>query len=100
VHVLARELPVLASPDPEQGPVGFVAGAIDLVYRDPATRQLVVVDFKTDRRASRERAHAYARQGAVYQRALRDALGLAELPRFELWWLHADRIEASGASSA
>ena len=37
------------------------------------------------------RAAVYQRQ---YQRALREALGLAYTPRFELWFLHADhRIE-------
>jgi hypothetical protein len=36
--VIARELPLLIPADPEgEGPVGFVAGAIDLLYRDPAT---------------------------------------------------------------
>jgi ATP-dependent exoDNAse (exonuclease V) beta subunit len=96
--VVARELPVLLPPaHDERGPVGFVAGAIDLVHRDPETGQLVVVDYKTDRVETpaqiAERAKAYAPQGAEYQRALRDALGLAAPPRFELWFLHAGHRE-------
>jgi ATP-dependent exoDNAse (exonuclease V) beta subunit len=97
-HVVARELPVLLPPEhPDTGPVGFVAGAIDLVHRDPATGELVVVDYKTDRVETdaeiAERAKAYAAQGAEYQRALREALGLDAPPRFELWFLHAGRRE-------
>jgi ATP-dependent exoDNAse (exonuclease V) beta subunit len=73
--------------------VGFVAGAIDLVHRDPATGELVVVDYKTDRVETDAeiagRARSYAAQGAEYQRALREALGLDAPPRFELWFLHA-----------
>ena len=97
-HVVARELPVLLSPErPDAGPVGFVAGAIDLVHRDPATGELVVVDYKTDRVETdaeiAERAKAYAAQGAEYQRALREALGLDAPPRFELWFLYAGQRE-------
>jgi hypothetical protein len=72
-----------------------VAGAIDLVYRDPATGELVVVDYKTDRIETKaeiaERARVYAAQGAEYQRALREALRLDAPPRFELWFLYAGR---------
>ena len=35
----------------------------------------------------------YAAQGRSYQRALRDAMQLDEDPRFELWFLDADRVE-------
>jgi ATP-dependent helicase/nuclease subunit A len=99
-RVVARELPTLSPPKPgDAEPVGFVAGAIDLLYRDPASGEFVVADFKTDRVADRdeealaERARAYAAQGAVYTRAVQEALGLDERPRFELWFLDADRIE-------
>jgi ATP-dependent helicase/nuclease subunit A len=104
-HVLARELPVLLPPPvSDAGPVGFVSGAIDLVYRDPDTNELVVVDYKTDRVETdedhAERAKGYAAQGAQYRRALQEALGLAELPRFELWFLHSGRcVDQSGAST-
>jgi len=95
-HVVARELPVLL-PAGESEATGFVAGAIDLVYRDPASGELVVVDYKTDRLGTQElapeRLAAYARQGAAYQRALRDALALERAPRFELWLLDADRCQ-------
>lgn len=96
-HVLARELPVLLPPGVSDGPVGFVSGALDLVYRDPASGRVVIADYKTDDVAGegevRERVAAYALQGAVYRRALQEALGLAEAPRFELWFLHTGRIE-------
>jgi ATP-dependent helicase/nuclease subunit A len=97
-RVVARELATLSPPElGDDGPVGFVAGAVDLLYRDPASDALVVADFKTDRiadeRSLSERAHSYASQGAVYTRAIQQALGLAERPRFELWFLDVGRIE-------
>jgi ATP-dependent exoDNAse (exonuclease V) beta subunit len=71
--------------------VGFVVGTLDLVYRDPETERLIVVDFKTDEvndpRDLDEKKQRYAGQGAVYQRALREALALDYTPRFELWML-------------
>jgi ATP-dependent exoDNAse (exonuclease V) beta subunit len=86
---------VIVPGDGPEGAVGSTAGVLDLVYRDPASGELVVVDYKTDRVESpeelSERARRYAPQGAVYQRALRDALALAYTPRFELWFLAADR---------
>jgi ATP-dependent exoDNAse (exonuclease V) beta subunit len=96
--VVARELPVLLPPsDDADGAVGFVAGSIDLVYRDPDSGEWVVVDYKTDRVAGAaeiaERVARYTGQGRAYQRAVRDALGLDALPRFELWFLEADRVE-------
>jgi ATP-dependent helicase/nuclease subunit A len=94
--IVCRELPLLAPPHGETGPVGYVAGVVDLVYREPDTGRLVVVDYKTDRVATpaelEERSLVHRRQGEVYQRALRDALGLDYLPRFELWYLRADEI--------
>ncbi|MDD5564023.1 MAG: UvrD-helicase domain-containing protein [Thermoanaerobaculaceae bacterium] len=95
-HVVARELAVVLPPrDEPASPVGFVSGAIDLVYRDLETGELVVADFKTDDVTGAEldaRAAAYAPQGAVYRRALAEALRLPRPPRFELWFLHAGVI--------
>jgi ATP-dependent helicase/nuclease subunit A len=101
-NILARELQVLL-PAPEdgreeEGPVGFISGAIDLLYREESdgTDRFVIVDYKTDDiRSDAEleaRTAAYAPQGAHYTRAIRDALGLAELPRFELWFLAAGSV--------
>jgi len=96
-RIVARELPVLRPPgeDPA-GAVLFESGVIDLVYRDPASDELVVADYKTDRVASRkecvERALHYRSQGRFYTECLRDALGLAEAPRFELWFLRAGEV--------
>ena len=95
--IVARELPLQFAPSPDPfGAVGFVAGAIDMVYRDPETNAWVVADFKTDRVDSQEaraRAESYAAQGCAYTRALQNGLGLDHEPRFELWFLRADRIE-------
>jgi ATP-dependent helicase/nuclease subunit A len=92
---VARELPLLLAPGPDEAAIGFVSGAIDLLYRDPKTGGFVVVDFKTDRldgeAALQARAADYAVQGDLYTRAVRDALGLAARPRFELWFLAHDR---------
>ncbi|MCH2170346.1 UvrD-helicase domain-containing protein [Myxococcota bacterium] len=107
-RVVARELPVLLPVEGlegsrrEEAAVGFVSGAVDLVYRDPETDECVVVDYKTeapDDEVLEDRAAAHAAQGAVYQRALRDSLGLSYTPRFEVWFLARDRVIAvSGAS--
>jgi ATP-dependent helicase/nuclease subunit A len=91
-HILARELPVLLPPS-GNGAVGVVSGTIDLLYRDPATGRLVVADYKTDDLSAVEtRVAVYAPQGAAYVRALREALELEEDPRFELWFLRAERV--------
>ncbi len=95
--VVARELPVLLPPGGgPDAPVAFVSGTIDLVYRDARSGQLVIVDYKTDDVATdeevAERVTAYAPQGVAYRRALREALALESDPRFELWFLQADRI--------
>jgi ATP-dependent helicase/nuclease subunit A len=95
-RVVARELDLVAEPEGPD-PIVFEAGAIDLVYRDPADGRLVVADYKTDRvdgdQEIARRAAAYASQGRVYARALGRALGLDYRPRFELWFLHAGRVE-------
>ncbi|HEY8155614.1 MAG TPA: UvrD-helicase domain-containing protein [Myxococcota bacterium] len=101
--VIARELPVLLPADPEgEGPVGFVTGAIDLLYRDPATGEFVIADYKTDRvedpEALAERARRYTGQAAHYRRAVQEALALPQPPRFELWFLHAGTILPAGPS--
>ena len=103
-HVVARELPVFVVPagDGDDDPVGFVAGAIDLLYRDPETGELVVADYKTDAvegEALELRAQGYLAQGAVYTRALERALGLARAPRFELWFLQAGAVWRAPALS-
>jgi ATP-dependent exoDNAse (exonuclease V) beta subunit len=103
-HIVARELPVLlpapdaaGEADEATGAVAFVAGSIDLCYRDPDSGEWVVADYKTDRIERdtdlADRTARYTQQGRTYQRALRDALRLESEPRFELWFLTADRIE-------
>ncbi|MFN7961334.1 MAG: UvrD-helicase domain-containing protein [Thermoanaerobaculia bacterium] len=94
--VLARELPVLLPPSGEEGPVGFSAGAIDLLCRDPASGELLVVDFKSDELRSepelQARAEVYGHQLRPYGQALAEALGLPRPPRLELWFLAAGRV--------
>jgi ATP-dependent helicase/nuclease subunit A len=104
-RIVARELPLLATPDTvanegiASGPVAGLVGSIDLLYRDPVTEELVVADFKTDRLESDEqiaaRAPAYARQEERYARAVQEALLLDRPPRTELWLLWPDRIWSS-----
>lgn len=95
-HVVARELPMLDRP-PEQSPaLDFVAGAIDLIYRDPESGAVVVADYKTDRVEDEDaltaRATVYEAQEQVYVDAVQTALGLAEPPQAELWFLWPDRL--------
>ncbi len=102
-RIIARELPVLLDAAAatqraaEARALGFVAGSIDLLYRDEDGR-LVVVDYKTDRPDPRADATAqrerYARQGGLYCRAVRLALGTDPPPRFEIWWLRRGAVEA------
>jgi ATP-dependent exoDNAse (exonuclease V) beta subunit len=97
-RIIARELPVLLPPGQgAHSPVGFVSGAIDLLYRDPESGSMVVADYKTDRVESpdeiRERALRYAGQGGIYLQGVREALDLEGDFRFELWFLQAGRIE-------
>jgi ATP-dependent helicase/nuclease subunit A len=94
-RILARELAVLLPPSAgEASPVGVVSGAVDLLYRD-ADGRIVIADYKTDEVETEEellrRAAVYAPQGALYVRALREALEMDEDPRFELWFLRAGR---------
>jgi ATP-dependent helicase/nuclease subunit A len=97
-RVLARELAVLLPPGrvAGSGAVGFVAGSIDLLYRDAESGLPVVADYKTDEvRDPAElarRAAVYAPQGAAYVRAAAAALGADRLPRFELWFVVAGRV--------
>ncbi len=99
--VVARELPV-ALPAEESGPVAFLAGAIDLVYREAETGALVVADWKTDEVEGEEveaRAAVYAPQLTLYGRALAEALDLPAPPRLELWFLAAGRVVEVPATS-
>ncbi len=99
-RVVARELPFVAPPegDSAEDAVAFVSGAIDLVYRDPASERIVVADWKTDRVESdaeiADRRAAYAPQVRAYARALRSGLGLDYEPRAEIWFLYPGRVEA------
>ncbi len=98
--LVARELAVLLPPTENTAapddPLGFVSGAIDLLYRDPADGALVVADYKTDALEPEDvpaRTLAYASQGATYARALAEALGLERPPRVEFWFLDPGIVE-------
>ena len=75
------------------GPIAAWTGSIDLLYRCPDTGEIVVADHKTDRigdRSLEEVAEHHAPQGRLYCEAVQRALGLAELPKFEVWLIEAD----------
>jgi ATP-dependent helicase/nuclease subunit A len=124
--VLAREMPVLLAPPDDaaacraaaaaagaagameppsglkapggDGPVAFISGAIDLLYRDAASGELVVADYKTDDVAGAAlalRAATYRSQGAAYVRAVQEALALSVPPCFELWFVQAGEVVRS-----
>jgi ATP-dependent helicase/nuclease subunit A len=94
---LAREVPVLLpAQNSGTGPVGYISGFIDLLYRDPQTSRWVVVDYKTDRLETEseidERGQIYASQEAVYAHALREALSLDADPATQLWFIWPDHL--------
>jgi ATP-dependent exoDNAse (exonuclease V) beta subunit len=92
-HIVGRELPLVLPPDERIGPLQAITGAVDLVYKDPEDGGLVVVDYKTGRQRE---ADAHVAQGTRYARAIRDALGLADEPRFEAWYLAWDEHGDAG----
>jgi len=100
-QVVARELPLLTPALPgeagETGPIDAWVGAIDLLYRNEQG-ELVVADYKSDEvegeEALRERAQSYQKQGEYYVRAVQEGLGLAQAPRFELWFLRSGEVLA------
>jgi ATP-dependent helicase/nuclease subunit A len=104
-RILARELPVLLAPAAlalgDDAPVGFVSGAIDLLYEDE-DGEVVVADYKTDEVAGEAAVQAkaahYAAQGVAYVTAVQRALGLPRPPRFELWFLQAGACVSSEPS--
>jgi ATP-dependent helicase/nuclease subunit A len=89
-HVIARELPVLDAAAALEGPTVLASGAIDLLYRDPGTGELVVVDYKTGAASGAKSSHHA--QMVAYRRALQRALALPDLPRGELWYLATSSV--------
>lgn len=92
--VVARELPLLLPPEPDDPVVGALVGTADLVYR--TDEELVVADYKTDAITGDEqlgaRVERYRPQLERYAGAIQSALGLAQRPLMELWFLAVDRI--------
>ena len=88
--ILARELALITTPE-TGGPVGAMTGAIDLVYQDPDTGEIVVADYKTDQLADdaeiQDRAAIYKPQLEIYACALQEAMNLDVTPRQELWFV-------------
>lgn len=77
---------------------GAVIGTIDLIYRDEEG-SLVVADYKTDAIGIANtdaeiaaRAEVYISQGRAYVETVHAFFG--ERPRFELWFLAADRAHS------
>ena len=79
-----------------------VEGFVDLMYEDPATGELVVVDYKTDALgampdANSERAQQYRQQGAAYAWCLAGATG-KPVSRVVLLYLRPDGSPATADS--
>lgn len=98
-RVIGREVPLLldAAAADRDDATGAIVGAIDLLYEDPDSGDLVVADYKTDRVPEGEdlRTHArtYRAQGSAYVTAVQRAFDLERPPRFELWFLqHDERV--------
>jgi len=96
-EIAGREIPLLLPPgDGEEAPVGFLSGAVDMLYRDRSTGRLVIVDYKTDQVEAeeeiRQRAEVYAGQEAHYSGGIQEALSLEYHPAVELWFLWPDRM--------
>ncbi len=91
-HVVARELPIMASTTFADGLATLANGAIDLVYRDAATNELVVVDYKSGPESESGADDRHRAQVQVYRRSLQHALALDRLPRGELWYLASSRV--------
>lgn len=99
-HVLARELPLLqaaeAPEDSIDGPIDAWVGTVDLLYRDPDTGQIVVVDHKSDRFADRAdraaRIQHYGLQVHHYRAALASALPEDADLACELWLLESREV--------
>jgi ATP-dependent helicase/nuclease subunit A len=89
VERVGREVPVLFRDESRQ----VYRGSIDLLYRDGAA--YVVADYKTDRDEDESALRArYTAQLGVYAGAVREGLGLASMPRAELWLLRSGRVVA------
>ncbi|WP_420446900.1 UvrD-helicase domain-containing protein [Candidatus Poriferisodalis sp.] len=96
--------------EPGGVPATVVEGFIDLLYEDPATGGLVVVDYKTDALGEMPdidtpRAEQYRRQGAVYAWCVERATG-REVTQVVLLYLRqgeparADRLEGDALRRA
>lgn len=94
--ILGREVPLVAPAAPDEAALAAALGSVDLVYRDPVDRRVVVADFKTDAVSDgtsvAERAARYAPQLGRYADTLQRALDLEERPRTELWFLQTGAV--------
>ena len=95
-HILGREVPVLL---PDSVGSSTIVGTLDLLYRDPASGNLVVADFKSDQvrdvKDAEQLAQAYQAQGQIYCQAVERMFPNEEPPLFELWFLRAGEICAA-----
>ncbi|MEM8960155.1 MAG: UvrD-helicase domain-containing protein [Acidobacteriota bacterium] len=84
-HILARELPLVVPPDDTHA-LGAITGTLDLLYRDPDSGDLTIVDYKTDRVLDPEH---YREQARTYRQAIASVMGVKV--DFELWSLTTGR---------
>ena len=94
----------LSDADAVAAPPTVVEGFVDLMYEDPATGSLVVVDYKTDALgampdADSERAQQYRQQCAAYAWCLARAAG-KPVSRVVLLYLRGDGSPATADSLA
>jgi ATP-dependent exoDNAse (exonuclease V) beta subunit len=89
VDVVGRELPLLF--EDEDGTRWN--GTIDLLYRDPADRRLVVADYKSEAAPERADRERYRRQLAVYVRGVAHLFPDELAPAAELIWLRSGQRE-------
>ncbi|MBL8859899.1 MAG: UvrD-helicase domain-containing protein [Planctomycetes bacterium] len=103
-HVVARELPLLSRSNGAGGAVCTATGSVDLVYRDPESGEIVVVDYKTDAvtdaTGARRNAAHHRPQIDAYRTTLQGALNLPRAPRAELWFLAAGEVVVIDANPA
>jgi hypothetical protein len=101
-HLIARELPITVNITGKDRVPPTAIGRIDFLYRDPVDQAIVIGDWKTeaiDAGQESEVAASHRHQGRIYGEAVRRVFGLQQLPRFELWFLKAQRVIALSQQS-
>ncbi|HTO68999.1 MAG TPA: UvrD-helicase domain-containing protein [Myxococcota bacterium] len=91
-EILGRELPLVFRDDEGRG----WSGTIDVLYRDPVTRALVVADYKSDKKPDADSRARYRAQLEVYARGVAKLFPGEPKPELELVWLRTGQRERLG----